>query len=113
MAVPKPDYHFLYLSPGLPIDWLFGAARIYIFQFRPILINSLETPQFTPARKRIAVTTLARRDTAKRVSEEVAKRYPRAYDDALVYDFIEEMKMALDGRAELGQRLGQPETDQP
>lgn len=111
MAAPKAAYHVLYLGPGLGAEWLFEAGRAYILQFKPILTSNLDILQYVPPRRSLAVTTIARRDTAQRVAQDVAKRYPRAYHDALVYDFPAELKIALDGRVEVGQRLGVPETE--
>jgi hypothetical protein len=111
MAAPKADYHILYLGPGLGAEWIFTAARPYILKFKPIIASNLDVLQYTPPRRNVAVTTIARRDTAQRVSQDVAKRYPRAYHDALVYDFPEELKITLDGRVEIDQRLGVPETE--
>ncbi len=111
MAAPKADYHVLYLGPGLNADWIFNAGRGYILTFKPIIAANLDILQYIPPRRALAITTIARRDTAQRVSQDVAKRYPRAFHDALVYDFPEELKLALDGRVEINQRLGVPETE--
>jgi hypothetical protein len=110
MAVPSFDIHFLYLGPGLSADWLFTAARRYWLRFGPIWIADLDLAALVPARRKIAITSLARRDTAKTVRDQIARFYPRAYHDPLVYDFMNEMQLTLDGRAEFNQRFGVPET---
>jgi hypothetical protein len=111
MAAPKADYHILYLGPGLNADWLFKYGRVYILHFEPALTATLDTLQFIPPRRVVAITSIARRDTAQRIAQEVARRFPRAYHDALVYDFPEELQMTLEGRVSLEQRLGVPETE--
>lgn len=110
MAIPTPDYHFLYIGPGMSSDWLFIAARNYWARFKPITIDRLDLVAVVPTRRRIAITTLARRDTAKIVRDDVAKHYPRAFHDPLVYDYLNEMQLTLDGRAALNQRFGVPES---
>jgi hypothetical protein len=109
MAIPTQDYHAVYLGPGLSADWLFVAAHDYCIRFQPIVTDSLDVLAFIPPRHKLAITSLARRDTAKRVALEVTKRYPQAYHDPLVYDYLEELQIALDGRAALRLRLGIPE----
>ncbi len=109
MAIPTPEFHFLYLGPGLSSDWFFIAGRNYWMHFKPIVIDKLDQVALISARRRIAITTLARRDTAKLVRDNVAKHYPKAYHDPLVYDYVGEMQLTLDGRAALNQRFGVPE----
>jgi hypothetical protein len=108
-----PDYHFLYIEPSLGVDWFFVASRYYWEKFRPIVVQNLELIGYVPARRSIAITTLARRDLAPKVTEDIKKNFPRAQHDPLVYDFIEEMKITLDARAELQQRFGVPEAPKP
>jgi hypothetical protein len=108
-----PDYHFLYIDPTLGPDWFFVAARRYWDRFRPTVVTSLDLIGYVPARRSIAITTLARRDLAAKVADDVKKNFPRAQHDPLVYDFVEEMKLTLDGRADLQQRFGVPEAPTP
>lgn len=109
--MPEPDYHFLYIDPALGVDWLFVAARRYWDRFRPIVTNSYDLIGYVPSDRSIAITTLARRDFAKKISDDIKKRFPSAYHDPLVYDFVNEMKLTLDGRTDFGQRFGIPEDD--
>jgi hypothetical protein len=108
-----PDYHFLYIDPSLGPDWFFVAARRYWERFRPTVVTSLDLIGYIPERRSIAITTLARRDMAKMIADNVKKTFPRAQHDPLVYDFVEEMKLTLDGRADLQQPFGVPETPTP
>ncbi len=108
MAAFTPDYHFLYLAPGMSGDWLFIAARSYWLHFRPNVILTLDIVAFAPGRRAIAITSLARRDTAAQVRADVTKHYPKVYYDPLVYDYLDEMQLTLDGRAALDQRFGVP-----
>jgi hypothetical protein len=107
------DYHFLYIDPSLGADWFFIAARRYWERFRPIVVNSFDLIAYVPTHRSIAITTLARRDMAKKIADDVKKTFPRARHDPLVYDFVEEMKLTLDGRADLEQRFGVPENVTP
>lgn len=113
MNVPSPlvgfDYHFLYLSPGMNGDWLFIAARTYWLHFQPNVITDLRLATLTPYRRRVAVTSLARRDTAALVRSQMSKLLPRVYHDPLVYDYVNEMQLTLDQRAALNQRFGVPD----
>jgi hypothetical protein len=108
-STPLFDYHFLYLSPGLSGDWLFVAAQSYWLTFRPNVILSLDLVGFVPPRRRVAITSLARRDTATSVQADIGKRFPRAYYDPLVYDYLDEMQLTLNGRAKFNQRFGKPD----
>ena len=111
--MPTVDYHFLYIDPALNADWLFTAARRYWERFRPIVVTSYDLITYLPAGRSFAITTLARRDFAKKLADDVRKNFPRAYHDPLVYDFVEEMQLTLDGRAALQQRFGIPENATP
>jgi hypothetical protein len=110
-------YHFIYHHPDLAADWLFTAGRRYWIHFRPFVTSDLDViqyvyhqPQFT-----VAITSLARRDVAPKIAEEIKQRFPNAYFDPLVYDYVEEMRLTLDGRAEYQQRFGiiEPPTPTP
>ncbi len=103
----------MYLDPSLGADWLFVAARRYWEKFRPIVVISLDLISYVPPRRGIAITTLARRDLAQKIADDVKKNFPNALHDALVYDYVEEMKLTLDGRADLQQRFGVPELATP
>jgi len=113
MATPRllqrALFHVLYFGPGLGPEWLFTAARGYVIAFRPIVTETLQTVALVPLRRSLAVTSVMRRDSAKRAKDEIARLFPRAYHDALVYDFPEEVQITLDGRTTSGQRLGLPE----
>jgi hypothetical protein len=108
-SMSGPNYHFLYIDQTLDADWLFVAARRYWDHFRPMVIADLDLVAFVPAGRSIAITTLARRDMAPGVAALVKKRYAGVHHDPLVYDFVEEMKLTLDGRTDLDQRFGIPE----
>ena len=107
------DYHFLYIDPTLGPDWFFMAARRYWERFRPMVITNWDLVGYVPGRRSIAITTLARRDMAQKIADDVKNNFPRARHDPLVYDYVEEMQITLDGRADLQQRFGVPETPTP
>jgi hypothetical protein len=107
------DYHFLYIDQALGPDWFFVAARRYWERFRPMVITNWDLVGYVPERRSIAITTLARRDMAQKLADDVKQKFPRARYDPLVYDYVEEMQITLDGRADLLQRFGVPETPTP
>jgi hypothetical protein len=107
------DYHFLYINAALGANWLFVAARRYWAQFQPIVIDNLDLVSYVPSKSTATITILARRDLAPKLMADVKKRFPRATVDPLVYDTVEDMKLTLDGRADLQQRFGVPETPTP
>lgn len=110
-----PDYHFLYLAKDLGVDWFLVAGRKYWQAYRPIVTGDLDLVGYvyrdsTPI---IAITSLARRDLAAPVASLIAERFPLAYHDPLVYDFVAEMQLTLDGRADYRQRFGVPNPPTP
>jgi hypothetical protein len=108
-----PDYHFLYIDAALGANWFLVAARRYWVRFQPIVIDNLDLIGYAPPKSTVAITILARRDLAPKLIADVEKRFPRAMHDPLVYDTVEDMKLTLDGRADLQQRFGVPETPTP
>jgi hypothetical protein len=111
--MPQPDYHFLYIDPSLDAEWFLVAARRYWERFRPMVIGNLELVSYVPANRSIAITVLARRDMAKMIENMIKQRYPAIKYDPLVYDFLDEIKITLDGRADFQQRFGVPEAPDP
>jgi hypothetical protein len=110
-----PDYHFLYLSRNLGAEWFLAAGRAYWQVFRPIVTGDLDLIGYVyrDSEPLIAVTTLARRNLASAVAEAVKARFPAAFHDPLVYDFPEELRLTLEGRATLRQRFGVPDPATP
>ncbi len=105
----KADFHFLYLAPGVSVDYLFVAARKYWETFRTIVIHDLSLIQHVPRRYSIAITSLSRTDTASLVNEQIANLFgERVYHDPLVYDFPEDLQLTLDARAERNEPFGVP-----
>jgi hypothetical protein len=102
------NYHFIYLDPDLAADWLFTAGRRYWINFRPFVTSDLDLIEYAYHQPQItvAITSLARRDIAPKIAEDIKLRFPNAHYDPLVYDFVEEMRLTLDGRAEYQQRFG-------
>jgi|SRR5579859_2845739 len=99
----------MYIDASLGPDWLFQAARRYWERFRPIVASDLNVIAYAPGGRAVAITTLARRDMAANVAKMVKQRFPAAYHDPLVYDYVEEMQLTLDARADLNQRFGVPD----
>ena len=81
--------------------------------FRPLVIADLDLVGYVPAGRSVAITVLARRDTAPSMATMIKKRYPAIYYDPLVYDDVDEMKLTLDGRTDLQQPFGIPEAPTP
>ena len=111
------DFHFIYLDPDLGADWLFTAGLRYWIRFRPFVTSDLDIVDYAYHQPllTIAITSLARRDIAPKIASEIKLRFPNAYYDPLVYDFVEEMRLTLDGRTDFQQRFGivEPPTPTP
>jgi hypothetical protein len=105
-----PDYHFLLIAPSLGAEWFFDAARTYWERFRPTAISDLELISLIPQDRTIAITVVARRDTASQWGVSVAQALPDALFDPVVQDSFDDMKRVLDERAALGQPFGVPLT---
>jgi hypothetical protein len=104
-----PNFHFIYLAPGLSVDYFFVAARRYWQTFRAIVIYDLSLIDYIPGQYSIAITTLARSDTAPSVKALIESSYgARLYHDLLVYDFVEDLQLTLDARAERNEPFGLP-----
>ncbi len=103
---PEPDFHFIVMAPGLQSNWFFVAARRYWQRFRPSVVDDINLIGFIPPERTIAITTLARYDTADFLRTQIQQHFPDARHDELIYDTIEEAQAALDARAASGQRFG-------
>jgi hypothetical protein len=103
-----PNYHFLLIADNLGAEWLFDAARQYWMRFRPIVVSDLELVRLIPRPFTIAVTLVARRDTASQWGVWVAQFVPDALFDAVVYDLFEQTRAALEQRATTNQPFGVP-----
>jgi len=68
-----PDYHFLLIAPGLGVEWLFDTARVYFDRFRPTIIPDLAFIQLIPPDRRIAITAIARRDSAPTLGVQIGQ----------------------------------------
>lgn len=103
------DFHFLYLAPGLGVEYFFEAARIYWETYKTIVVHDLSLVRLVPRRYTVAITSLARSDTAALVRDEIETTYgARVFHDPLVYDFLEDMQLTLDIRAERNEPFGVP-----
>lgn len=109
------DFHFLYLAPGVSIDYFFDAARKYWETFKVIVVNELSVIEYVPRRYSVAITSLARTDTAAAVKAQIESTFgERVYHDPLVYDFIEDLQLTLNARAERNEPFGVPlQSSQP
>lgn len=105
-SAQEPEFHFMVLAPGLQAAWFFTAARRYWQRFRPIVLEDMDLIGVIPADRSIAITTLARTDTAPFLRERVQQDFPHALHDELVRDSLDEMRALLDSRAEAGLRFG-------
>jgi hypothetical protein len=103
------DFHFLFLAPGVSPDYFFVAARRYWQAFKTIVIYDLSLVEFVPSQYQIAITTLARSDSAAAVRDAIQTNFgPNVYHDALVYDFLEDMQLTLEARAQRNEPFGVP-----
>jgi hypothetical protein len=103
-----PNYHFLLVAPNLGAEWLFDAARQYWERYLPTVVSDLELVRLIPPDFAIIVTVIARRDTAPQWGVTLAQTVAHALPDMMIYDYFEDMKQALNSRAELGQPFGVP-----
>jgi hypothetical protein len=103
-----PNYHFLLIASNLGAEWLFDAARAYWERFRPAVISDLRLVALVPDPFTVAVTVVARRDLATQIGVELARVRLEALFDPVVYDYFDDARLALNGRAELGQPFGVP-----
>ena len=103
-----PNYHFLLIAPNLGAEWLFDAARAYWERFRPTVISDLELVALVPDVFTVAITVVARRDLVSQIGVQLSRVRPDALFDPVVYDFFDDARLALNGRAELGQPFGVP-----
>jgi hypothetical protein len=105
----RADFHFLYIAPGVSIDYFFDGARQFWETFKVIVIHDLALIQYVPNRYSVAVTSIARSDTAPVVHQQIESTLgDRIYHDPLVYDFLEDLQLTLDVRAERNEPFGVP-----
>ncbi|MGF1507091.1 MAG: hypothetical protein GYB64_03885 [Chloroflexi bacterium] len=100
------DYHFMVLAPGLQSAWFFQAARQYWQRFQPIVTDDLDLLGYTPQGSTVAVSVLARPDTADFVKREILQARGDAFVDMIVTNDLPSMEATLNRRAELGERFG-------
>lgn len=100
------DYHLMILAPGLQSAWFFQAARRYWQRFQPIVASGWELLNYIPAENSVAVTLLARPDTAEYASGQIGALRGDAHLDAIVANDLATMEVILTSRAESGQRFG-------
>jgi hypothetical protein len=108
-----PNFHFLYIAPSLGAEWFFDAARLYWEQFRPIVVSDFELPRLIPPYLSVIVTVVARRDIVTYLKTQLAEVAPNAVFDPVVYDYFEDTRVALDGRARVNHPFGVPVTPMP
>lgn len=105
----KPDFHFLFLAPNLSNDYFFNAARLYWETFRTIVLYEVSVIEYVPRRYSVGITSLARSDTSALIRELITTTFgDRVYHDLLVYDFVEDLKLTLDARAQRNEPFGVP-----
>jgi hypothetical protein len=103
-----PNYHFMLIAPNLGAEWLFDAARAYWERFHPTVVSDLRLVALVPEPFTVSVTVVARRDIVTSIGVELAHVRVDALFDPVVYDFFDDARLALDGRAALGQPFGVP-----
>jgi hypothetical protein len=100
------DYHFMVLAPGLQSAWFFQAARRFWQVFQPIVTDQVELLSYLPDDAKIAITLLARPDTASYMKQQLQAQRPDALLDMVVVDDLPLMESILDARAESGLPFG-------
>ncbi len=100
-----PDFHFLLISPNLGAEWLFDAARVYWDRYRPTIVSDFNFVLLIPHEHTVAVTLIARRDTAAQFGVELAQINPDAYFDPVVNDLFDDTKQLTRRARPLGAAL--------
>ncbi len=100
------DYHFMVLAPGLQSAWFFQAARRFWQRFQPIVTDQVELIGYVPPDETVAVTLLARPDTARYVQRQIEAQRPGVTLDMVVVDDLPLMESILNARAESGLPFG-------
>lgn len=100
------DYHFMVLAPGLQSAWFFQAARRFWQHFQPVVTDDAGLLAYLPANTRVAVTVLARRDTAEYVKGQIETHRPDAFIDLIALDDLPLMESILNQRADSGLPFG-------
>lgn len=101
------DYHFMVLAPGLQSAWFFQAARQFWQRFQPIVTDDLELLTYVPTNAKVAVTILARSDTAEYARQQVEGKRNGLFIDMIVQDDLPGMESILNERAESGVPFGE------
>jgi hypothetical protein len=100
------DYHFMILAPGLQSAWFFQAAKQFWQRYQPIVTDNWELLSYIPEEAPVAVTLLARPDTAAFAQGQVEAQRPGVFLDMIVVDDLPMMEAILNQRAETGQPFG-------
>ncbi len=100
------DYHFMVLAPGLQSAWFFQAARRFWQHFQPIVTDQVELLSYIPPDASVAVTLLARPDTANYMREQIEEQRPGIHLDMIVVDDLPLMESILNARADSGLPFG-------
>jgi hypothetical protein len=108
-----PNYHFLLIAPNLGAEWFFDAARLYWERFRPTVVSDLGLISLIPERYTVAITVIARIDTASQWGVSIAQVKPDALFDPVVENAFENLKRILDARAADNQPFGVPLASTP
>lgn len=100
------DYHFMIMAPGLQSAWFFQAARRFWQRYQPIVSDKVQLLAYPPAEARVAVTVLARPDTAAYMEQQIREQRPEAQLDMIVVNDLPLMESILNARAESGLPFG-------
>jgi hypothetical protein len=100
------DYHFMVLAPGLQSAWFFQAARRFWQVFQPIVTDKVDLLTFLPLEATVAVTLLARSDTAGYAKDTIVAVRPDARLDMVMIDDLPLMESILNARADSGLPFG-------
>jgi hypothetical protein len=96
------DYHFMILAPGLQSAWFFQAARQFWQRYQPVVTDDVEMLSYLERDKTVAVTLLARPDTADYAKSQILEQRPDAFLDMIVTNDLPSMESTLNKRAVSG-----------
>lgn len=102
----EPDYHFLFLAPGLDEEWFFSVAHNYWEAFKPALLPTVDYLERIASAKSVAITAITRPDMVDWLAANIVQRWPAVRLDTVVVQNADELAQVLNQRVILGRRLG-------
>ncbi len=100
------DYHVLILAPDLGAAWFMQAAQEYWLRFQPLVTDDPQFLKYLPSHASVAVTLLARPETADEARQAIAACRGDIMLDMVIADDLPTVEATLNARAAAGQPFG-------